>query len=163
MNTRQLSRAARRGRATIDGNSSGGLRPFDVIRVFLGMRGASNRLLISAALLLCTAASGCGKPQGTLSREQVGDPSRGAALISWYGCGACHTVPGIAGANSLVGPPLTHFAQRGYVAGMLRNTPDNLVRWIRNPQKIVPGNAMPALGIDSRDAHDIAAYLYTID
>ncbi len=46
---------------------------------------------------------------------------------------------------------------------MLRNTPDNLVRWIRDPQKIVPGNAMPALGIDNRDARDIAAYLYTID
>jgi cytochrome c len=127
------------------------------------MRGASNRVLIGAVLLLCAAASCCGQPPGASKAKQVGDPSRGAALISWYGCGACHTVPGISGANSLVGPPLTHFAQRTYIAGMLRNTPDNLVRWIRNPQKIVPGNAMPALGIDSRDAHDIAAYLYTID
>ena len=93
----------------------------------------------------------------------MGNPSRGAALIHYYGCGACHSVPGISSADALVGPPLTHFAQRGYVAGMLRNTPDNLVRWIRYPQKIVPGNAMPSLGIDNRDAHDIAAYLYTIE
>jgi cytochrome c2 len=107
--------------------------------------------------------SGCGQTAVAVHAKQIGNPSRGAALISWYGCGACHMVPGVAGANSLVGPPLTHFAQRGYVAGMLRNTPDNLVQWIRDPQKIVPGNAMPALGIDNRDAHDIAAYLYSID
>ena len=127
------------------------------------MRGASNRLLIGAALLLSAAVSGCGQPPTAQRGKQIGDPSRGAALISWYGCGACHSVPGVPGANALVGPPLDHFAQRGYVAGMLRNTPDNLIRWIRDPQKIVPGNAMPALGIDERDARDIAAYLYTIE
>ena len=127
------------------------------------MRGASNRLLIGAALIFCAAVSGCGQPPGVSRGKQIGNPSRGAALISWYGCGACHSVPGVPGANALVGPPLDHFAQRGYVAGVLRNTPDNLIRWIRDPQKIVPGNAMPALGIDQRDARDIAAYLYTIE
>ena len=40
---------------------------------------------------------------------------------------------------------------------------DNLIQWIRNPQKFVPGNAMPALGIDERDARDIAAYLYSLE
>ena len=114
--------------------------------------------------VVALAAAGCGGPPKTGPEAQhVGDPSRGAALIRYYGCGACHTVPGLSGADGLVGPPLTHFAQRGYVAGMLRNTPDNLVRWIRYPQTIVPGNAMPSLGIDNRDAHDIVAYLYTID
>jgi cytochrome c2 len=128
------------------------------------MKSFASRLGVGILLLGClTALAGCERSETAAKAKQVGDPSRGAALISWYGCGACHIVPGVAGANSLVGPPLTHFAQRGYVAGMLRNTPDNLVQWIRNPQKIVPGNAMPALGIDSRDAHDIAAYLYTID
>ena len=127
------------------------------------MRRASNRLLAGAAALLCAATADCGQPQSASPARQVGNASRGAALISWYGCGACHSIPGVPGANSLVGPPLEHFAQRGYVAGMLRNTPDNLIRWIRDPQKIVPGNAMPALGIDSRDAHDIAAYLYTLE
>src|SRR5689334_18851954 len=136
------------------------MRRFAGFRVSAGMRGASNRLLIGAALLLCAATSGCGQPPNASNGKHVGDPSRGAALISWYGCGTCHSVPGVPGANALVGPPLDHFAQRGYVAGMLRNTPDNLIRWIRDPQKIVPGNAMPALGIDEHDAHDIAAYLY---
>jgi cytochrome c len=127
--------------------------------------GCMNRLrsgpLRWGALLVCAALADCTQSNGTTARL-IGNPSRGAALMSWYGCGGCHSIPGISGANALVGPPLDHFVHRGYVAGMLRNTPDNLVRWIRDPQKIVPGNAMPALGIDEHDARDIAAYLYTI-
>jgi cytochrome c1 len=45
---------------------------------------------------------------------------------------------------------------------MLRNTPPNLVRWIREPQAVVPGNAMPNMGVSEVDARDIAAYLYTL-
>jgi cytochrome c1 len=48
------------------------------------------------------------------------------------------------------------------LAGNLPNTPENLVRWIRQPQTIKPGNVMPDLGIGVRDARDIAAYLYTL-
>jgi cytochrome c2 len=114
------------------------------------------------ALLVCAALADC-TPYNVTTARQIGNPSRGAALMAWYGCGGCHSIPGISGANALVGPPLDHFVHRGYVAGMLRNTPDNLVRWIRDPQKVVPGNAMPALGIDEHDARDIAAYLYTIE
>jgi cytochrome c1 len=65
-------------------------------------------------------------------------------------------------ANGMVGPPLDHFARRTIVAGLLPNTPANLVLWIRNPQQVVPGNAMPAAGLDDQQAGDIAAYLYTL-
>jgi cytochrome c2 len=119
--------------------------------------------LLAGTLIACAGSlSACGQRHASEAARQIGDPSHGAALISYYGCGACHSVPGVAGATSMVGPPLTQFARRSYIAGMLRNTPDNLVAWIRNPQKIVPGNAMPALGIDEHDARDIAAYLYTL-
>jgi cytochrome c1 len=90
------------------------------------------------------------------------DAQRGAALIRQYGCGACHTIPGIADAQGLVGPPLSQFGSRVYIAGMLRNTPDNLALWIRDPQGIVPGNVMPNMGIDAQNARDIAAYLTTL-
>jgi cytochrome c1 len=92
----------------------------------------------------------------------AGDPKRGAALIQRYGCGACHTIPGITGANGLVGPPLTMMGRRIYIAGVLRNTPDNMMRWIRDPQKIVPGNAMPEMGITEAEARDLAAFLETL-
>jgi cytochrome c2 len=62
----------------------------------------------------------------------------------------------------MVGPPLDHFARRVYIAGVLRNTPDNLALWIHDPQAVIPGNVMPIMGVDKRDARDIAAYLYTL-
>jgi cytochrome c1 len=65
-------------------------------------------------------------------------------------------------ADGNVGPPLTRFGDRTYIAGMLRNTPPNLIRWIREPQAVIPGNAMPNMGISEVDARDIAAYLYTL-
>ena len=111
-----------------------------------------------ALALALAAASLTSAQEKTLTPQKRGQVEKTISDFRY-----AHSVPGISGANSLVGPPLTHFAQRGYIAGMLRNTPDNLVQWIRDPQKIVPGNAMPALGIDNRDAHDIAAYLYTLD
>lgn len=91
-----------------------------------------------------------------------GDARRGPALIESFGCAACHSVPGVAGANGNVGPPLTRFGDRTYIAGMLRNEPANLIRWIRFPQRVLPGNAMPNMGVSEQEARDIAAYLYTL-
>ena len=45
---------------------------------------------------------------------------------------------------------------------MLRNNPENLVTWLRDPQQVVPGNAMPDLGLTDQQARDIAAYLYKL-
>jgi cytochrome c1 len=84
-------------------------------------------------------------------------------LINQFGCGACHSIPGIPGADGNVGPSLTRIGSRPYVAGVLRNSPGNLARWIRNPQAIVPGNAMPDMHIGDADARDIAAYLLSLN
>jgi cytochrome c1 len=92
-----------------------------------------------------------------------GNPGRGAILIERYGCGSCHTVPGVRGADALVGPPLTKFGARSYIAGELPNSGDNLQRWIKNPQAVEPGTAMPNLSVTDVDARDIAAYLFTLD
>ena len=89
--------------------------------------------------------------------------ARGAALIVKLGCGTCHMVPGIDGATALVGPPLDHMGSRVYIAGVLRNTPDNMIAWLRDPQAVVPGNAMPNMGIDEDQARDITAYLDTLN
>lgn len=91
-----------------------------------------------------------------------GDPEAGAALIGRTGCGACHIIPGIRQAHGLVGPPLDHMARRVYLAGVLRNTPQNMVRWLETPQRYAPGSAMPDMGLDEQEARDIAAYLYTL-
>ena len=86
--------------------------------------------------------------------------SNGRRLIASYGCGSCHSIPYVPGANSMAGPPLNCFYQRSYIAGRLPNTRANLIRWIRNPQQVEPGTAMPDLGVSEEEADDIAAYLY---
>ena len=91
-----------------------------------------------------------------------GDPTRGREAISRYGCSTCHTVPGVSGANGLVGPPLSQVASRVYLAGRLQNTPDNMIHWIQNPQGVDEKTAMPNLGVSDADARDITSYLYTL-
>ena len=61
-----------------------------------------------------------------------------------------------------MGPPLGGLAQRVYIAGVLANTPENLVRWIRDPRAVDSLTAMPTLGLDEREARDVAAYLYAL-
>lgn len=104
---------------------------------------------------------GCGQSTSRIPPPQMpnADPQRGATLITDYGCGSCHTIPGIRGAHGMVGPPLTDFGQRSFIAGKLPNNPANLQHWIRDPQQVVPGNAMPDLGVTAADARDIAAFL----
>jgi len=87
---------------------------------------------------------------------------RGAAAISHYGCGSCHSIEGIPGAHGLVGPPLSGLGKRVYIAGMLANTPDNLERWLRHPTKINQKTLMPDVGVTAQDATDVAAYLYSL-
>ena len=38
-----------------------------------------------------------------------------------------------------------------------------MIAWLRYPQAIVPGNAMPDMGLDEEQARDIAGYLYTLN
>ncbi|GJG89599.1 hypothetical protein tb265_47800 [Gemmatimonadetes bacterium T265] len=109
------------------------------------------------------AAAACDDTGGAPFRGvDGGDADRGVRALGTYGCGSCHVVPGVDGAGGMVGPPLTAFGRRSYVAGVLPNTQENLVHWIQQPQAVVPGNAMPNLGVTDRDARDIAAYLYTL-
>jgi cytochrome c len=91
-----------------------------------------------------------------------GDARHGKSLIRHFGCGSCHTIPGVDGATASVGPPLTGMAGRAYIAGVLPNTPENLIRWVQAPQSVDPRTAMPAVGLSTKEAQDVAAYLYTL-
>ena len=91
-----------------------------------------------------------------------GSASQGRLTIVAYGCGKCHTIPGIHGTNGVVGPPLVALSRRTYIAGNFPNTPENLVHWVMNPQSMKPKTAMPELGLSEQQARDVAAYLYTL-
>jgi cytochrome c len=62
----------------------------------------------------------------------------------------------------MVGPPLTAFGRRSYIAGEVPNTAAFLIRCIEVPQSIEPGTDMPDPGVTEGQARDIAAYPYTL-
>jgi Cytochrome c1 len=117
--------------------------------------------LVWVTTVLGIALAACRQPPSGASaiRESA---ERGKQQIIAYGCGSCHVIPGIGQATGLVGPPLTHFAKRAYIAGEVRNTSEFLTQWIAVPQSIEPGTAMPNLGVSYGKARDIATYLYTL-
>ena len=91
-----------------------------------------------------------------------GDVELARQAMEDYACYACHTIPGVERANTWVGPPLTNWGDRTYIAGSLPNDPDNLISFIVNPQEYRPDTAMPVTGISPEEAAHIAAYLYTL-
>jgi len=133
--------------------------------VFREPHRAASWMLRAGVLLVAVLAAACGDSRyhdEAIANMVGGNPSRGPQLIRSYGCGTCHTVAGVTGANGLVGPPLSGLAQRAYIAGVLPNAPDNLVRWIQDPKAVDSLTAMPVVGVTAADARDIAAYLYTL-
>lgn len=120
-------------------------------------------LLIAGLAIACTAClDKPSQPEQIARAATGGSAARGVAAISRYGCGSCHTIPGVSGAFGRIGPPLTAFGDRFYVAGVLQNTPVNLERWIENPPAVDEHTVMPNLHVTHQDAVDIAGYLYTL-
>jgi cytochrome c len=116
---------------------------------------------VAAAVLTATAACTTLDEDAPQMEDEVA-ARNGHDLIVELGCGSCHMIPGVRGADGLVGPPLIHWSQRTFIAGKFPNTPENLTAWIHDPQAMDPGVDMPTLGITEEQAADIAAYLMTI-
>jgi cytochrome c oxidase subunit 2 len=92
----------------------------------------------------------------------------GKKVFMEKGCVACHTIQGVAelapGARSRAsGPNLTHVGSRTRIAAnTLENTVDNLAKWVKNPQSVKPGALMTNLGLDDKQAKDVATYLKSL-
>jgi cytochrome c oxidase subunit 2 len=97
-------------------------------------------------------------------KEAVKDPGGDAGRSAFLSesCVNCHRVRGTP-ARGTYGPDLTHLMSRQTLAsGMVPNTPDNLRRWVADPQTIKPGCLMPAFGLNDRKRDDIVRYLLTL-
>ena len=93
--------------------------------------------------------------------EPAGDAAAGKALFAGSACVGCHAVRGVS--TSTLGPDLTHFGSRTTLAaGMLPNTPDRLVAWIRNAPALKPGAKMPPFALTDEQARALAAYLTSL-
>lgn len=122
-------------------------------------------LLVASGVPMLAACPDGPRAPGAAAMSGAVDTSanRGARLIAQAGCGSCHTVPGVRGADGKVAPPLMFFSRRTFIAGELPDSEDNLVRWLKDPPAVEPGTAMPNLHLTDAQARDIAAYLETLE
>lgn len=84
---------------------------------------------------------------------------QGQQVFQTNACGDCHSIQGTA-ATARAGPDLTHVASRQTLAaGVIPNTPDQLRRWLDNPQVVKPGAFMPTFRLSDSDLTALTAYL----
>jgi cytochrome c oxidase subunit II len=94
-----------------------------------------------------------------MPRPAQGAAAQGAQLFQTLTCANCHGLGGVVG-PAAVAPDLGHVAERRTLAtGVLRNTPENLFRWLKNPQAYKPGCLMPNLKLSDQQAAALTAYL----
>lgn len=83
----------------------------------------------------------------------------GEKLFQEKTCGSCHRVQGT-NATAMVGPDLTHLGSRQEILmGLMKNSQENLFKWINHPQEIKPGAHMPDFILDKDSVTAIAHYL----
>ena len=88
--------------------------------------------------------------------------SEGRRIFEQTACINCHAVAGTP-ANGRFGPDLTHLMSRETIgAGIARNTPDTLRRWIRRPDDFKRGSLMPAMGLTEAQLDAVTTYLTSL-
>ena len=108
----------------------------------------------------------------------VGDVARGAQLVAYGTCVACHTVKGSPTLKAHVGPDLTHVGTRLTIGGgLFPNDKRHLAAWIKNSRAMKPGSFMPtqgkgqfdpilkstlSIGLSDQQVADIVAYLQAL-
>jgi cytochrome c oxidase subunit 2 len=104
--------------------------------------------------------------------ELNGDPTRGQAIFldAKRQCSTCHAISGTT-AKGAIGPNLTYYGSRTTIAsGLMENTPENLSKWIHDPNAMKPGNLMGRVitpswvkqNLSEQDIADLVAYLHNM-
>jgi cytochrome c oxidase subunit 2 len=119
-----------------------------------------------AADSLRTASAGATlRQQGGAAVDSASAPAdplfaKGEQLFKAKGCIGCHSLQAKGAPTGLIGPNLANVGARGYLAaGWLKNTDENLEKWIQNPQALKKGVLMPNLGVTAEEAQALRAYL----
>ena len=85
------------------------------------------------------------------------------ALLQAKGCGSCHVIPGVEGAYGTAGPTLKGLSERKrIVGGILKNSPENLKAWLKNPKSMKSGTMMPNTGLTDEELEILIQYFDTI-
>jgi cytochrome c oxidase subunit II len=85
--------------------------------------------------------------------------ARGAQVFAAATCGTCHAIAGTEH-TARAAPDLSNFGSRTTIsAGVIPNTPENLARYLRNPQAVKPGAMMPNFRLSEPEIEALVAYL----
>ena len=77
-------------------------------------------------------------------------------------CESCHTVA-TTQPSSGKGPSLAHLATREFLGGgIARNTPENLMLWLTDPQAAKPGNRMPNIPLTADERRELLMFLESL-
>lgn len=97
-----------------------------------------------------------------------GDAARGKELLVNGVCASCHLIEGTKAQGKVAPRALTNFVSYGTIAQLPASNPkaainaQNLYEWLKNPQAVKPGTAMPNNKLSNRDAVDLVTYLLTL-
>jgi cytochrome c oxidase subunit 2 len=87
----------------------------------------------------------------------------GEVLFTTLTCQKCHKIAGTS-AESSIAPDLSHFASRQEIGGgVIKNTPENLRRWLHDPAAIKPGSKMPNFKLSDEHLDQLVAYLESLE
>lgn len=102
--------------------------------------------------------------QSARSPEPDTAAAAGERFFLQNGCAACHSVRGTP-ADGLVGPDLTHLASRKTIgASLLPNEPENLRRFLIDPEGVKPGVVMPHFKmLPDSELDALVAYLASLE
>ena len=75
--------------------------------------------------------------QASTDNQVVANPS--GEEVFQQSCIGCHATSGV-GESGAIGPNLATFGDRNRVAGFMDHTKEDLIEWIKYPQKYKPGN-----------------------
>ena len=110
---------------------------------------------------------GCQSAPGQPPAKAValsGAAAEGKEVFLAKGCVACHRAPNLPEAQGTLGPNLAGIGNptsHPKIAAVVDNTPENMKRWLQEPQKVKPGSAMPSLGLTDTEAANLTAFLET--
>ena len=97
-----------------------------------------------------------------LDAVEVPTPLHGKEMFLSLACVNCHNIDGVMLQGGFA-PNLTHLMSRDTIAsGAAENTPENLKKWLRNPDSIKDGCLMPNMMLSEDQIDSLVEYLTTL-